>query len=73
MRFVLAAALLVIVLCAGIWDIYVTAKGQPLETVSVVLHQWSLMYPVLPLLVGVIIGHIFWPNVGVTIIAPKGL
>lgn len=72
MRYWLAASLLVIVLLAGVWDIWVTASGTPEETVSAVLHQWSLAYPVLPLALGIILGHIFWPHawarqVGITV------
>ena len=71
MRYLLAIALLLIVLAVGIWDVYVTAKGQQGETVSVVIHQWSLTYPVLPLLLGLVLGHVFWPNVGVTIVTAR--
>lgn len=64
MRVVLALLLLLAVFLSGVWDLIVVAKGHPEDTVSVTLHQWSLLYPILPLAVGIIVGHIFWPNVG---------
>lgn len=61
MRYVLAAGLLGLVVLAGLWDIWVTSRGNANETVSAVLHSWSLQFPILPLIVGLLLGHIFWP------------
>jgi len=30
-------------------------------TVSYVLQSWSKHYPVLPLVIGILMGHLFWP------------
>lgn len=63
MRYTLAGSLLTMVFMVGLWDIYVVAKGDYHDTVSSVIHHWSLMYPVLPLTLGLVLGHIFWPQV----------
>lgn len=62
MRYILATLLLANVVGAGLWDIIATYRGDTHDTVSTTLREWSIAWPVLPLLVGVIIGHIFWPN-----------
>lgn len=67
MRYFLAIALLVIMMLSGIWDVYAIAVNHPLDTVSRVLQDWSLKYPVLPMALGIILGHIFWPQNSVTI------
>lgn len=67
MRYWIAGSLLAVCFGAGVWDVVAIAKGSR-ETVSSVLHEWSLLYPVLPLAVGLLLGHIFWPNSPVTII-----
>ncbi len=65
MRYALAAALLLVVVLAGLWDIWVISMGRQADTVSAVLHQWSLQFPILPLIVGLLLGHIFWPSPGI--------
>jgi hypothetical protein len=62
MQHILAAVLLAMCFAAGLWDVLVTYGGHPQDTVSNVIQQWSVMYPVLPLLIGLLIGHIFWPH-----------
>ena len=68
MRVVLAISLLVVCFLAGVWDIVAVARGTPLDTVSRTLQTWSLDYPILPLIVGILLGHIFWP---VSAVAPR--
>jgi hypothetical protein len=57
---VLAAFFLVIVLLVGAWDIYASSKGNAGQTVSDVMFGWAKMYPIMPLTIGVILGHLFW-------------
>lgn len=71
MRVVLAFTFLLVTFAVGVWDIYAVAKGRPEDTVSVTLHAWSIIYPILPLAIGLVIGHIFWPTVSVTVALPK--
>lgn len=63
MRIAFAVILLVAGIVVGAWDIWVTAIGRPLDTVSRTLWDWSTMYPILPFVFGVIIGHVFWPTI----------
>jgi hypothetical protein len=57
----LAVVFLLTVLLIGIWDVFSIRLFGPHSTVSDVLQTWSKMYPILPLTVGLILGHIFWP------------
>lgn len=66
MRYWLAAGLLLTCTACGLWDVVVVSRGSR-DTVSNVLHEWSLMYPILPLAIGLLLGHIFWPNQSVQI------
>lgn len=63
MQYLLAVAILVVLLLAAVWDIAAGYRGQAAETVSSVLQAWSIAWPVLPLAVGVILGHVFWPQI----------
>lgn len=63
MQYVLAVLLLATMFLAGVWDVWVTYHERPDETVSNILQGWSVLYPVLPLLVGILLGHIFWPRI----------
>lgn len=68
MRYVLALGMLMSAFIAGVWDVYMIANGKSDDTVSRTLHEWSLLYPILPLAIGILFGHIFWPQVGVRVI-----
>lgn len=57
----LAIALLVILFVVGIWDIYASYWIGSGNTVSYLIQSWSLQFPALPLLVGFLLGHLFWP------------
>lgn len=61
-QYLLALCLLTMFLVVGVWDIWVQATGQPAATVSNVLGTWSQQYPMLPLAMGVLIGHLLWPR-----------
>ena len=62
MRIILAVALVVVAAAIGGWDIFAAATGRPLDTVSVTLFDWAVRFPILPLVIGIIIGHCFWPQ-----------
>ena len=57
---VLAAALHAVIVCIAIWDIYAAASGNMEASVSSIVRTWSVQFPVLPLLIGVVLGHLFW-------------
>lgn len=62
MRIALSALLLSAGLIVGIWDIYVTARDEPEHTVSATMYDWATRWPVLPFVLGIIVGHLFWPH-----------
>ena len=56
-------SLAAIVLIAAGWDIYaITALGSDQATVSRVTLEFAQRYPIVPLGVGILIGHLFWPQ-----------
>lgn len=42
------------------WDVYCSFWLSGSNTVSAVIREWSQRWPVLPLLVGLVLGHLFW-------------
>lgn len=60
MSTVTAVLMLAAVCLTGVVDIYATWSNQ--ETVSQVISNWSREFPVLPLAVGLLMGHLFWPS-----------
>ncbi len=68
MRYFLAVAMLLIAFACGAWDVFMIATNRSDDTVSRTLHEWALLYPILPLAIGLLFGHIFWPQMGVKII-----
>lgn len=54
--------LLIIVLVVITWDVIVTYGGKPEASLSQVILEKSTRDPIIPFLIGVIIGHLFWPN-----------
>lgn len=59
---VLAVSLLATLFVAGCWDVWAVAEGTPQLTVSNLIGEWSAQFPVLPLSIGVLLGHLFWPR-----------
>lgn len=45
----------------GAYDVLVSYRLLDGVTVSSVIHRWSTAFPVMPLLVGLLLGHLFWP------------
>tara|TARA_B100000029_G_scaffold460419_1_gene491387 strand:- start:1204 stop:1413 length:210 start_codon:yes stop_codon:yes gene_type:complete len=54
--------LLIMVLVVVAWDVTVTYGGKPEASLSQVILEKSMRDPIIPFLIGVIIGHLFWPN-----------
>jgi|TARA_R110000824_G_scaffold56351_3_gene154352 predicted permease len=54
--------ILVSVIVVSGWDIGVILMGRPDATISAVLLQLSKENPIIAFMLGVIIGHLFWPN-----------
>lgn len=59
-----AAVLFVCALVVGVWDIFVavhigTSAGA---TVSELMLSWASRHPIVPFAMGVVVGHLFWPQ-----------
>lgn len=52
-------------LLIALWDLYCLGISKPNETVSYVMGEWGRDFPILPLFIGLVIGHVFWPRVAV--------
>ena len=59
----LALAIGALALAVGIWDFAVVSWGDPQDTVSNIIGQWSHAFPALPFGAGLLMGHLFWPRV----------
>ena len=51
-----------IVLIVIFWDITIVFIGRPESTISAVILQVSKENPIIAFVLGVIVGHLFWPN-----------
>jgi hypothetical protein len=62
MKIYLSLLFLAVILTIWIWDWVVITQGKPQETVSATLWEWSSASPILPLCIGIVLGHVFWPK-----------
>ena len=44
------------------WDIYVAGNRMPGDTISELLLDFSIKHPIIPFILGVLVGHLFWPQ-----------
>jgi hypothetical protein len=58
----LACLFIAVNLTIALWDVWAWGAGKDNETVSWIMFQWSKAWPILPLVVGVVAGHVFWPQ-----------
>jgi hypothetical protein len=54
--------LLGLVIIVSVWDIAVLIMGRPEVTLSAVLLQLTKDNPIIAFVLGVVVGHLFWPN-----------
>ena len=54
--------ILVAIIVISLWDITVVLMGRPEATISYVLFQSTKANPIIAFMLGVVIGHLFWPN-----------
>jgi hypothetical protein len=57
---IMVAAIVVLV----IWDIYVATNPIPGDTISEITLNFARHHPVIPLIIGIIVGHLFWSQPG---------
>jgi hypothetical protein len=55
--------LLVVAALLGIYDVWVIAASGYDASVSVIIVDWSRQLPILPFAIGVLAGHLFWPQI----------
>lgn len=61
-RKVTIVVMLVCIVGLILWDMYAAAFGGTGATISEITLGTALRHPVIPFGVGVIIGHLFWPQ-----------
>jgi peptidoglycan/LPS O-acetylase OafA/YrhL len=54
--------LVVVILALAGWASVVSIFGQPLDTVSAHIRDYSAAAPILPFALGVLVGHWLWPQ-----------
>jgi predicted permease len=54
--------ILATIIIIALWDISVVLMGRPETTISAVLLQLAKENPIIAFTMGVVIGHLFWPN-----------
>lgn len=54
--------LLGLVIIVAFWDAAVLIMGRPEATISAVLLQITKENPIIAFALGVVVGHLFWPN-----------
>jgi len=52
----------ILIVCALIWDIVILLVFGTEATISQVVYTYSRQYPLIPLVAGIVTGHLFWPN-----------
>lgn len=57
-----AVVLVAIIIWAGVWDVIAGLLWGEQATITYVVGQWSKEVPILPILVGIVMGHLFWPR-----------
>ena len=61
-RTVTKIVLAVVVAALVVWDIVVATTPPPADTISEVVLAFARNHPVVPLIVGILCGHLFWPQ-----------
>lgn len=59
---VMAVLLLFHLTLIGAWDIYCYYYRTPEETVTAVIQEWGRGFLLLVLLIGIVLGHLFFPT-----------
>jgi len=62
MRYVLSLLFLGAIVVVWLFDATAAIRGTGNDSVSATILDWSTRWPLIPLLVGVLLGHMFWPQ-----------
>jgi hypothetical protein len=57
---VVTIVLLVVLAIVGLYDVYAIIKWGDAYSVTFVIRKWNAEFPVMGLLVGIVLGHLFW-------------
>ncbi len=57
---VVAFMVMTVLIIAGIYDMIAVLSDGKLHTVTHAIADWSLKWPIIPFVAGLIIGHLFW-------------
>lgn len=58
-------ALIALVAVVVVYDVYVILVGGPEASISRVTRDWAMHWQAVPFGVGIVTGHLFWPELGV--------
>jgi hypothetical protein len=53
--------LFLLVIVVGVFDVVALGRWGQQATISFVVKGWSARFPILPFLMGLVIGHLLWP------------
>jgi hypothetical protein len=62
MRFATQIILVSLVVLLGLWELMVLAAGESEALISPVAYDAARRWPILTLALGVILGHLLWPQ-----------
>lgn len=57
-----AALLVLLLVCVGIFDFVALYSHGRILPISEVVQEWSARYPMVSVICGVVIGHLFFPT-----------
>ncbi len=58
------AFIVVLIGIVTVYDVWTLWKRGYATTISYTLYAGAIRFPIIPFSLGVIAGHLFWPNVG---------
>jgi uncharacterized protein YjeT (DUF2065 family) len=58
--FWVALALVIVATGVAVYDVFATFTPDRWRTASDVIGEWSIRWPILPFLAGLLTGHLFW-------------
>lgn len=61
-QLILTVMLFSLAFVIGVWDIWAVYHDRGQDTVSNILGLWAAQLPILPFMLGLLAGHLFWPR-----------
>ena len=56
--------LLAMIAILGLWDVFAVSNNVAGDTISSIVLGTAHKYPIIPFILGIVMGHLFWPNKG---------